>query len=150
MTCRPSCGKPFKPLEERGENMKILVGYDGSNSAKDALRLALSHASRFDASVEVATSMVQGRENERSDIQQAESGLNWAEEKAREAGIACATHLLIRGMSVGEDLITFAGEKGFDLIYIGVRRRSRVGKLLMGSSAQYVILKAPCPVMTVK
>lgn len=130
--------------------MKILVGYDGTNSAKESLRLALSHASRFGASVEVATSMVQGRESDRSEIEQAESGLKWAEEKAREAGVACTTHLLIRGMPVGEDLVAFAGEKKFDLVYIGVRRRSRVGKLLMGSNAQFIILKAPCPVMAVK
>lgn len=130
--------------------MKILVGYDGSNSAKDALRLVLSHASRLGASVTVATSMVQGRESDRSEIEKAESGLKWAEEKAQEAGVACTTHLLIRGMSAGEDLVTFASEKKFDLIYIGVRRRSRVGKLLMGSNAQFIILKAPCPVMTVK
>jgi nucleotide-binding universal stress UspA family protein len=35
-------------------------------------------------------------------------------------------------------------------IVVGVKRRSKVGKLLMGSTAQYVILKADCPVITVK
>jgi nucleotide-binding universal stress UspA family protein len=35
-------------------------------------------------------------------------------------------------------------------IIIGVRRRSKVGKLLFGSTAQYVILKAPCPVVSVR
>jgi len=37
-----------------------------------------------------------------------------------------------------------------DEIIVGVKRRSKVGKLLMGSTAQYVILQAPCPVVTVK
>ena len=35
-------------------------------------------------------------------------------------------------------------------IIIGVRRRSKVGKLLFGSNAQYIILMAQCPVVAVK
>ena len=130
--------------------MKILVGYDGSNAAKDTLKLAVDHARRFDASVDVVTSMSRGRETEREEIAAAEGGLAWAAEKAQEAGVACTTHLLIRGLTVGEDLIDYAEEKKIDLIYVGVRRRSRVGKLIMGSNAQYIILNAPCPVVTVK
>lgn len=130
--------------------MRILVGYDGSNAAKDTLKLALDHAKRFGASVEVVTSMTRGREAEREEISETEGGLAWAAEKAQTVGVACTTHLLIRGLSVGEDIAAYAEEKKIDLIYIGVRRRSRVGKLILGSNAQYVILNAPCPVVTVK
>ena len=65
-------------------------------------------------------------------------------------GVACKTHLLIRGMAPGEDLIEFAKEAEVDEIIVGVKRRSKVGKLLMGSTAQYVILQAACPVVSVK
>jgi nucleotide-binding universal stress UspA family protein len=58
--------------------------------------------------------------------------------------------LLIRGLSAGEDLVEFANENEVDEIIVGVKRRSKVGKLLMGSTAQYVILQAECPVVTVK
>ena len=53
-------------------------------------------------------------------------------------------------MEPGEDLVTFARENNVDEIIIGVRHRSKVGKLVFGSTAQYVILEAHCPVLTVK
>ncbi|MDH3879382.1 MAG: universal stress protein [Desulfobacterales bacterium] len=130
--------------------MKILVGYDGTNSAKEALNLTKSHAKVFGASVEVVTSMQKGTESERKLIEQAERGLEYAKSLFEEDGIACNTHLLIRGLSAGEDLVEFANENQIDQIVVGVKRRSKVGKLLMGSTAQYVILQAECPVITVK
>ena len=130
--------------------MKILVGYDGTNSAKDALNLAKSHAKAFNASVEVVTSMQKGTESERKDIDQAERGLAYAKSLFDEDKIACGTHLLIRGLSPGEDLLEFANEHSIDEIIVGVKRRSKVGKLLLGSTAQYLILQARCPVVTVK
>ena len=130
--------------------MKILVGYDGTNSAKEALNLAKSHAKAFGASVEVVTSMQKGTESDRSDIEQAERGLEYAKSLFEKADISCNTHLLIRGLSPGEDLVEFANENQIGEIVVGVKRRSKVGKLLMGSTAQYVILKADCPVVTVK
>ena len=130
--------------------MKILVGYDGTNSAKEALNLAKSYAKTFGASVEVVTSMQKGTESERKDIEQAERGLAYAKSLFEEDGIACNTHLLIRGLTAGEDLVKFADENQIDQIVVGVKRRSKVGKLLMGSSAQYVILQAQCPVVSVK
>ena len=58
--------------------MKILVGYDGTNSAKEALNLAKFHANAFGASVEVVTSMQKGTESERKSIEKAERGLEYA------------------------------------------------------------------------
>ena len=130
--------------------MKIMVGYDGSNSAKEAFSLALSHAKAMGAALVVATSMMRGRDTEREAIKDAENGLAWVKERSAEASIDCTTHLLIRGMSVGEDVVAFSQDAEVDLIYIGTRRRSRVGKLLMGSNAQYIILNAPCPVTTTR
>jgi hypothetical protein len=45
--------------------MKILIGYDGSNSAKDALKLAEDRAAAFNATVDVITSMVEANNDER-------------------------------------------------------------------------------------
>lgn len=51
---------------------------------------------------------------------------------------------------VAESVVTAAGEAGASLIVVGVRHRSPVGKALLGSVAQRVILDAPCPVLAVK
>jgi len=130
--------------------MKILVGYDGSNSGKEALDLAKNHAIAFKGEVDVVTSMIKGTERERKDMDQAKRGLEYAEALFKENNIPCKTHLLIRGLSSGEDLVEFSQENNIDEIIVGVKRRSKVGKLLMGSTAQYVILNSNCPVVTVK
>lgn len=130
--------------------MKVMVGYDGSNSAKEALRSAKMHAKAFNANVHVVRSMEGGGESNPDNIQAAEQELEWCKSFMEKEGVSCETHLLIRGMSAGEDLVTFAKEKGMDEVFVGVKRRSRVGKILMGSNAQYVILNAPCAVVSVK
>ena len=130
--------------------MNILVGYDGSNSAKDALKLAKDHSMALDYKVDAVTSMFGAKNNQYDDVRQAELGLEYAKALLEEDNIHCETHLLIRGLSPGEDLVQFAEDNQINEVIVGVRRRSKVGKLLMGSTAQHVILKAPCPVVTIK
>ena len=130
--------------------MKIMVGYDGSNAALDALRLSIQHARAFDAKIEIVRSLRGGGEDNAEKIDLANSQLAFAEELLNKASIPCETHLLVRGMTPGEDMVRFAKEKGIDSIILGVKRRSKVGKMLFGSNAQFVILSAPCPVITVK
>jgi nucleotide-binding universal stress UspA family protein len=133
-----------------GETMKFLVGYDGSNCAKDALDLAGKHAKAFGAELIVVTSLGGGSGTDTDQVQQAEAGLALAETSMKDNGVDVETHLLVRGLNPGEDVVKYAEENRVDAIFIGVRRRSKVGKLLSGSNAQYIILKAPCPVMTIK
>jgi nucleotide-binding universal stress UspA family protein len=64
--------------------------------------------------------------------------------------VPCEVRLSVRGLETGEDLVEYAKENQIDQIIIGVRRRSKVGKLVFGSTAQFVILEAPCPVVSVK
>ena len=130
--------------------MKILVGYDGSNVSKAALDLSLIHDKAFDAKVYVIFSMVGGREISRQVFVNAEHELSYAENLLKQEKIDCETRLSVRGMEAGEDIVSYAEEIGADEIIIGIRRRSRVEKLLMGSTAQYIMIKSLCPVVGVK
>jgi nucleotide-binding universal stress UspA family protein len=135
---------------EKERGMNILVGYDGSNSAKDALALAKKHAAAFDAKVIIVSSLTGGSVTHAVEVEHTTENLEMAKKMFDEDGIQCETKLLVRGMTPGEDIVDYAKEKAIDEIIIGIKRRSKVGKLLFGSNAQYIIIKAPCPVVTVK
>lgn len=130
--------------------MRILVGYDGSNVSKEAIAIAEQHAQVFNAEIILARSMVGGPEVPRRDFEQAENDLEYEKNVLLEKKIPCDSILSVRGLEAGEDLVQIAAEKKVDEIIIGVRRRSKVGKLIFGSTAQYVILNAPSPVVAVK
>ena len=130
--------------------MKILVGYDGSRVAEDALKLAQEHARAFEAYIHIVTSLQQSHELGKEDIEKAEGKLDHLKLNFDFDKIASETHASVTYLTPGEDLVQFAKENDIDIIFIGVRKRSKVGKLVFGSTAQYVILEAPCPVATVK
>ena len=130
--------------------MKILVGYKGVNVGQEIVKVALDHATAFKGEVLVVTSMIGGDKAEQILVQEAEENLEKIKKYFDEKKVPCKTHLLIRGFDPGEDLVKFANEKKVDEIIIGVKSRSKVGKLLFGSTAQVVILQAECPVVSVK
>ena len=68
----------------------------------------------------------------------------------REAGI---DHVVLQptdGRGAAELILTTATQEQADLVVIGLRRRSPAGKLITGSTAQQILLDAPCPVLSVK
>jgi nucleotide-binding universal stress UspA family protein len=130
--------------------MNFLVGYNGSNEAKSALSLARDFAKIFDAKVFVMTSMPGGYGESLEEITNTEKILQYAKNFLEAQEIECEIHQLARGLSPGEDLVKFAVDNEIDQLFVGVERKSKTQKMLLGSTAQYVILKAPCPVITVK
>ena len=130
--------------------MKILAGYDHSEASKAALRVAAEHAEAFKAEVHIVTSLTQNRELGIEDIQRVENRLQKLERSLKAEKIPCEVHAKVSAHSPGESLLEYAEENGIDEIFVGVRRRSRVGKLLLGSNSQYIILQASCPVVAVK
>ena len=130
--------------------MNILVCYDGSNVSKDALSLGMNKVKRQEGKLHVIYSMKGGMEVPRREFEIAEKMLNQVKIKLDAAKVSSETHFSVRGLEPGEDIVQLAKEQEIDEIIIGVKRRSKVGKLLFGSTAQFVILEAHCPVLTVK
>ena len=130
--------------------MKILVGYKGMDMGKDLMDVAVKQAKAFEGEILIVTSLVGGESSEAQEVVAAEKNLKQAKAYFDDYGIKSQTHLLVRGFEAGEDIVRFAEEKNVDEIIIGVRSRSKVGKLIFGSTAQIVILDAHCPVLTVK
>ena len=131
--------------------MKLIVGYKrGTNQAENLLELALKRAQLFNATVLIVTIMPEGMEKDQALINETEDGLETAKSHFDRKNIPCETHLLIRGIDPGDDLVNFAKETQADEVIIGVKNRTKVGKLLLGSTAQAVVLNAPCPVVTMK
>jgi nucleotide-binding universal stress UspA family protein len=60
------------------------------------------------------------------------------------------TRVMVATQDAGRELLAYARKYAFDEIIIGIGKHSRFGKYVFGSNAQYVILNAPCPVVTVR
>lgn len=128
----------------------IVVGYVPKPEGKAALRRAAEEAKLRDSRLVVVNSHRGGREFDRDDAIESEEQLAEVKTLLTETGVAHDVRQLVRGMDPAEDLVNVAVEVDAELIVIGLRRRSPVGKLILGSNAQRVLLDAPCPVLAVK
>jgi nucleotide-binding universal stress UspA family protein len=128
----------------------IVVGYVPKPEGKAALRRAAEEAKLRDSRLVVVNSHRGGREFDRDDAIESEAQLQEVKSELESHGVPHDIRQLVRGMDPAEDLVNVAAEVSADLIVIGLRRRSPVGKLILGSNAQRVLLDAPCPVLAVK
>lgn len=130
--------------------MKIMVCYDSLKLSKTVLREAQKHAEKWNAEMEIITvitriepikheKLVKMEEQFEHDVKEIFKGKN----------IKYSTSLLVDYSEAGEKIVNSAKRNNIDLIFLGIKKHSKVGKLLFGSTAQYVILKAPCPVVTI-
>lgn len=125
----------------------IVVGYLATPEGRAALEAAVEEARRHDTKVVV---VVSARPDEAPEQRSAvEEALAQVESELAADGIPHEVRLLDGG-DVADDLIGSAEEVDAELVVIGLRRRSPVGKLILGANAQRVLFDAPCPVLTVK
>lgn len=129
--------------------MKVLVGFLNTPEGEAALTAALAEAELRGATLVVVHSLYGGGRDE-SQLPAYTKSLQEVEQRLGAAGVDFQIRELVRGKAPGDDLLSFAAEEDVDMIVIGIRRRSPVGKLILGSNAQDILLGADCPVLAVK
>jgi nucleotide-binding universal stress UspA family protein len=133
---RTSRGRAELPTQG-GSQPLIVVGYSSRPEGRAALKRALSEA-RLRGAALVVVNTSPDADTEGLDAELAASGVR--SEIRTPADVEDSA----------EELIRTAETTDADFIVIGLRRRSPVGKLLLGSNAQRVLLDAACPVLAVK
>ncbi len=128
----------------------IVVGYVPKAEGRAALRRAAEEARLRGARLVVINSSRGGRDFDAEEEIRSDAELDAVRAQLAEAGVEAEVRQLVRGMDVADDLIAIAKETSADFIVIGLRRRTPVGKLILGSNAQRILLDAPCPVLAVK
>ncbi|GAB3111679.1 universal stress protein [Janibacter alkaliphilus] len=130
--------------------MTVVVGYVSTNEGRAALDRALEECRLRGDNLVVIHSDRGGPSLSRESAQKSDSQLEELRGELAGSGVEVDVRGLVRGNEPAEDLIAVAEEVGAELIVIGLRRRTPVGKLILGSNAQRVLLDAPCAVLAVK
>jgi nucleotide-binding universal stress UspA family protein len=128
----------------------VVVGYVPKPEGEAAVEQGISEARLRGAQLIVVNSHRGGREFDADASVRSEGDLGALEAKLKASGLEYDVRQLVRGFEPAEDLIGIAEDSGAELIVIGLRRRTPVGKLILGSNAQRILLDAHCPVLAVK
>jgi nucleotide-binding universal stress UspA family protein len=126
---------------------RILVGYDDSGQAKDALALAEQLADSTGAALVVASVLAPGTLIAGgSDAQLQGADVEHLRRVERAARAVDAEAQTVMGGSVPRELQALAEENGADLIVVGSSHGGLVGRTLAGSVATGLLHGAPCAV----
>ena len=128
----------------------IVVGYVAKPEGEAALQRAIDEAKLRNATVVAVISHKGGVATEDEHMADEADDLQRLGAQLQAAGVPHEVRGLVRGNEPAADIVDVAEEYDAELIVIGLRRRSPVGKLLLGSNAQRVLLDANCPVLAVK
>lgn len=129
--------------------MTVVVGYIPTKEGRAALRFAAQESLSRGARLVVVGTGRAGRDDH-AEAERFTEDLARVRADLDAAGIAHEEREPARVGEPAEDLIAVAEEVDASFIVIGLRRRTPIGKLILGSHAQRVLLEAPCPVVAVK
>ena len=126
---------------------KIIVGYDGSDQAEDALALGtdLSQASGAELCA-AGVFLVHTPLRSGADPVDREAEQEFAEQLKQAAEPVDAATQLVHSSSPARGLHEYAEEIGADLIVVGSSRHGRAGQTLLGNVAVSLMHGSPCAV----
>ncbi|MCL3863186.1 universal stress protein [Actinotalea sp. K2] len=127
--------------------MSIIVGYTPTPQGEAALQHAIVEARTHGHDLVLVNV---------SPVSEPRSSFATDEDVARvraaldPTGLRYSIRQLVRGKDVADEIVGMATELSAALVVIGLRHRTPVGKLLLGSNSQRILLESPCPVTAVK
>lgn len=123
----------------------IVVGYSSGANGRACLEHAIAEARLRDTELLVINAVSESRGHryaEADEIVDVENRLTLSGVKFRISQPIGATP--------ADELLTAMEEPDAELLIIGMRRRTQVGKLLLGSTSQYLLVQCRKPVLVVK
>jgi nucleotide-binding universal stress UspA family protein len=125
----------------------IVVGYTADRFGKAALEHAIAEAKLRETNLLVINST---RGDALADPAFAREGeVHDVEERLNTCGVEFELTQPV-GVDTVDELLKAMGRADAQLLVIGIRHRSPVGKLLLGSVSQQLLLECPKPVLAVK
>ncbi|MEJ5914732.1 universal stress protein [Pseudokineococcus sp. 1T1Z-3] len=128
--------------------MSVVVGYVPSPQGAMVLERAVAEA-RSRGTRLVAVNVARSPEFAQ-DYNADDADLDTLEKQLAVAGVEHEVRHAAGDQTPADTLLDLVDEVGAALVVIGLRRRSPVGKMMMGSTSQRVLLDAPCPVLAVQ
>lgn len=128
--------------------MTILVGYVNTPEGEAALTAGISEARLRDSRLVVVNSPRRGALVDDTMIDDDHAAA--IVERAAAAGVRAEVRQPAHSEALSDTIADVAAEVDASLVVIGLRRRSPVGKLILGSAAQRILLGSTAPVLAVK
>ena len=130
--------------------MIIVTGFIRSDEGREALKRSMEEVRQRGGRLIVVHSSEGGKSESAEEVRADNEELERIDAELAAEGIEHEVRGFARGSTPAEDVVSVANEAKADLIVIGLRRRSLVGKLLLGSNAQAILMQADFPVLVVK
>ncbi|MBP7453414.1 MAG: universal stress protein [Ottowia sp.] len=128
--------------------MTILVAYVARPEGQAALDKGIEIATRRNEPLVVINAGPGGRDDNAGVIDGYEG--ERIADRLEKLPVKAEFKHFVRGKSTVEEIEDLVAQLQVSVLVIGLRRRSAVGKLLLGSTAQEILLNVSCPVLAVK
>ena len=128
--------------------MTILIGYVPTAEGEAALQHGLTEAAAHGDDVVILNSPRKGSTIDAEMLPEGE--VAWLQQTAKDAGVTATVEQAEHGAEIVDVFDDLIARTGASMVVIGLRRRSPVGKLVMGSDAQRLLLQLDVPVLAVK
>jgi nucleotide-binding universal stress UspA family protein len=122
--------------------MTVLVAYAPASEGREALSEGIKEAHLRKSDLLIVNIGRGHHDLEPEEVRGLEARLG-------EAGLALTIESSVLS-DPGDAVIQIAQDRGVEMIVIGLRHRSMVGKLILGSTVQRILLDATCPVLAVR